>query len=587
MEAARSDNVKAIGAGSLRRGWLRSFTPLAAISCAGALYVLFAGNPLESQEQRLRDLLLRWRSNAGLAPAVDPHVVHLDLTAADLGVAADLTAEYQDAADIIDEASELRATAIVFDVVFGRGAEKTARPILDAIERAKARNCAVVLSEFLRDDAERARSFPFRERMQPAGLINVKSDADGVFRRYALLQRTPEGLEPSLALAAYLAWRGMDWAKDVTAAGSDAVSWQELSADAAALEKRVAGVAPVLLNLRVPWEMRGPAACRHYNRAQLRSLHSENQDAAKEVPPRPNASPLANRVMLVSYADPGIGDAATTPLGLNQPRALLHATALEDLIQQRALRRLPRWGEAAALACLLVFGCAASLCRRPIWALALWLAVAAGVIGSSFLMLLEANTVFGGVSVIVVWTAMIAVELIQRSRAAIRIRDLPGSFPQPPQPGPAVSPQAKRVFISARSVDYRYAREVHEFLGSRGVPSFFSEETLLERGSADYREEIDNALDEADHMVVVASSAANVKSKWVNAEWGFFLNEIRTGRKRGNLVIVAVGSLVSGDLPPGLRYFEKISLDKEGMEKLLKYTGKTSGDAEGDCAPPS
>ena len=561
------------GSGPRFSRWRRiaGCVPGAAIILACAIYTLFAGNPLDSSERRWHDQLMRWRADSGFAPDVDPHVVHLDVTAPDLGTSSDLASEYRNAADIIDEASELHASAIVFDVVFGRGARETAQPILDAMERARSRNCAVVLSEFMRDDGEYARSFPFRERMTPAGLINVNSDADGVFRRYALLQKSPQGLEPSLALAAYIAWRKMDWSRDVSSSGADSVSWEELSADNTSLETRRISTAPMLLNFRVPWETRGSSSCRRYTRAQLRSIYDAKQELAN-----PGASPLADRVIFVSYVGPGIGDAGTTPLATNQPRVLLHISALNDLIQQSALKRLSRSGEAWALATLLVFGVAAQFCKRTRWLMALWLLITISALGLSFALLVHARLFINSAAIVAIWSAIIGAELIQRSRKPAGTSKLPSTVPRrggilaPPDPR-AVSLRTQRVFISARSTDYGHAKQVHEFLTSRGVPSFFSEESLHERGSADFRKEIDKALDEADHMIVVASSAANVGSPWVEAEWGFFLNETRAGKKSGNLIIVGAGLLASGDLPPGLRYYQIIQLNAEGLETLLLY----------------
>ena len=68
------------------------------------------------------------------------------------------------------------------------------------------------------------------------------------------------------------------------------------------------------------------------------------------------------------------------------------------------------------------------------------------------------------------------------------------------------------VFISAKSADYEYAREVFRFLSSRGIAAFLSDVSLPELGSSDYRREIDRALDEAHHMVVVTSSREHVES---------------------------------------------------------------------------
>jgi hypothetical protein len=133
---------------------------------------------------------------------------------------------------------------------------------------------------------------------------------------------------------------------------------------------------------------------------------------------------------------------------------------------------------------------------------------------------------------------------------------------------------APLVFLSARSEDYGYAEEVHRFLTDSGVKAFFSHVSLPELGSSDYRREIDQALDDTQHLVVITSSRENVLSQWVEAEWGFFINEKRSGRKPGNLITLVVGSMEISELPPSLRYYEVITYGPEALEKLLRYVDR-------------
>jgi len=133
------------------------------------------------------------------------------------------------------------------------------------------------------------------------------------------------------------------------------------------------------------------------------------------------------------------------------------------------------------------------------------------------------------------------------------------------------SGEALTVFISAKSADYTFAEQIFTFLRSRGVSTFLSQESLPELGNSDYRKEIDRALDGAAHMVVVTSSVKNVMSTWVEAEWGFFINEKRSGRKTGNLITVVVGDLKPSDLPPSLRYYEAMPFHPGQFEKILRY----------------
>lgn len=127
------------------------------------------------------------------------------------------------------------------------------------------------------------------------------------------------------------------------------------------------------------------------------------------------------------------------------------------------------------------------------------------------------------------------------------------------------------IFISARSTDYQYAEQIYRFLKSKGLPTFFSQESLPEIASSDYRKQIDNALDSAQHMIVVTSSRANVTSSWVEAEWGLFINEKRSGRKLGNLITVVAGDLRPSELPASLRYYEVIPFQLDAFQKILRY----------------
>ena len=49
-------------------------------------------------------------------------------------------------------------------------------------------------------------------------------------------------------------------------------------------------------------------------------------------------------------------------------------------------------------------------------------------------------------------------------------------------------------------------RRVREFLTTRGVSCFFADRSLLKLGRGAYRRVIEEALEAAEHMVVVASS---------------------------------------------------------------------------------
>lgn len=393
--------------------WLRSPWPLLLAICgAAALWTLLAGNPFESLEMRWFGQILRWRYERGAAPPVDPSIVHVDITQADLRKTPTLELEYQNAANIIRQAFALGAKVVAFDVVFVRGNETMADPILKEIERAKAQNKTVILAEaFLPSPEagkeERVRSFPFRERLLPAGLINVHTDSDGVLRRYDYAHASGDGkYEPSLALASYLAWREIAWEGGVTFPKLDVLRWEELSSDFTSVEPRELKLRRVLLNYRSPWTGSGPAAFRHYNVAQLDALYEASRAA--------NAQPLANAMVLGSYYGAGFGDMGTTSIAANQPRVVLHSTALNDLIQKAWLRRTPRWADAAVILALILLGGLATLFRGTLPLLLLWLLGLAICAAVSAISILKMGSVLGLMSAGAVWTVLTLVELGRR-----------------------------------------------------------------------------------------------------------------------------------------------------------------------------
>ncbi|MFL6520365.1 MAG: CHASE2 domain-containing protein [Chthoniobacterales bacterium] len=393
--------------------WLRSPWPLLLVICGvAALWTLLAGDPFEGLEMRWFGQILRWRYERGIAPAVDPSIVHVDITQTDLRKTPTLESEYQSAANIIRQATELGAKVVAFDVVFGRGDQAMADPILKEIQTTKAQSKTVILAEALlpspeNGKEERIRSFPFRERVLPTGLINVRADGDGVLRRYDYVHRSgADKYEPSLALACYLAWRDIVWDGGVTFPKGDLARWEELSSDFTTVEPRELKLDTVLLNYRSPWTGKGAAAFRHYNVAQLDSLYQTSRPS--------NAQPLANAIVLISYYGAGLGDMGTTSIAPNQPRVVLHSTALNDLMQRSWLRRTPRWIDAATIVILLLLGAVATLFRGTISLLFFWVIGIATCAALSAAFIVKAGWVPGLMSAAVVWSLLTLVELGRR-----------------------------------------------------------------------------------------------------------------------------------------------------------------------------
>ena len=456
--------------------WLRLPWPLLLVICGlAAIWTLTAGDPSEALEMRWFGQVLRWRYGQGVAPPPDPSIVHVDITQVDLRKVPTLELEYQNAANIIRQAFELGAKVVAFDVVFGRGNQAMADPILKEIERNKAQNRTVILAEALLPSPEdgkeeRVRSFPFRDRLLPAGLINVQADNDGVLRRYDYVhQAGMDKHEPSLALACYLAWRDIAWDSGVSFPKPDLMRWEELSSDFTTVEPRELELAPVLLNYRGPWTGKGAGAFRHYNVSQLNTLYETSRAN--------NSQPLTNAVVLVSYYGAGLGDMGTTSIAANQPRVVLHSTALNDLMQRAWLRRSPRWIDALALLCLILLGAIASLFRGTLLLLLLWILGLIACAGLSLFFILKTGWVPGLMNAGVVWTLATFVELGRRQShefiQRLKLRSTMSLYFSPhimehvlKNPGSMEPQQAE---ITVLLTDLRNSTPIAEMLGPPGM----------------------------------------------------------------------------------------------------------------------
>jgi len=127
------------------------------------------------------------------------------------------------------------------------------------------------------------------------------------------------------------------------------------------------------------------------------------------------------------------------------------------------------------------------------------------------------------------------------------------------------------VFISRKSADAPFAKKIYDYLTAQGLSVFESNQSLKELGNADYIKSIDEALANTTHMIVVASSEANIKSSWVEAEWLFFLNRKRSGKTSGNLFTVITKDMNLNEVPPSLANYEVIPYNEKNFPIIYNY----------------
>ena len=127
------------------------------------------------------------------------------------------------------------------------------------------------------------------------------------------------------------------------------------------------------------------------------------------------------------------------------------------------------------------------------------------------------------------------------------------------------------VFICHKSEDAEYGRAVYDLLVKADYRVFFS---AAARGSGEFQQAIDKALETSTYMVVVTSSESHVLKPWVQTEWRMFDGMIRErrdgGKKRRSIVPVLCGSMERSSLPMALRRFEMVEFSQDGWgTKLL------------------
>ena len=133
------------------------------------------------------------------------------------------------------------------------------------------------------------------------------------------------------------------------------------------------------------------------------------------------------------------------------------------------------------------------------------------------------------------------------------------------------------VFISFKSSgrnglptpDSTHARVAYQALTAIGLKVFFSEESLAGEGRGNFSRSIEAALESARVLILVASCRENVESRWVEAEWDSFLQDVRSGNKQGEMCILTCGKLRPADLPLFLRRQQMFSVDS--LDKLVKF----------------
>jgi adenylate cyclase len=167
----------------------------------------------------------------------------------------------------------------------------------------------------------------------------------------------------------------------------------------------------------------------------------------------------------------------TTSIAANQPRVVLHSTALNDLIQRAPLRRSPRWIDACAILGLVGLGALATFFRGTVSLLLIWIIGIAACAALSAVSILKTGWVPGLMNAGVVWTGLTLVELGRRQShefiQRLKLRSTMSLYFSPrimeqvlKNPGSMEPQQAE---ITALLTDLRNSTAIAELLGPAGM----------------------------------------------------------------------------------------------------------------------
>ncbi len=139
------------------------------------------------------------------------------------------------------------------------------------------------------------------------------------------------------------------------------------------------------------------------------------------------------------------------------------------------------------------------------------------------------------------------------------------------------------IFISAKrtekdgsiSRDSDIADELYDRLNADGWRVFFSPRSLEEMGIADYKAEIDRALEDVAVLIVVGTSRANLESRWVKYEWDSFLTDYLSDVKPIGCIFSVLDGVDLKDLPRPLRQWQAFRHTPAAMDQLSRFVGRT------------
>ncbi|MEZ4527804.1 MAG: adenylate/guanylate cyclase domain-containing protein [Desulfobacterales bacterium] len=310
----------------------------------------------------------------GPKPAFTPQILYLSFTDESYAYFGKNILDRGDLAEIGNALAELNPLAVAYDLIFARpGNPESDRALRQSFLQLGCAwlpvGCALsetpapfkwekgtayekFRSEFLVQPKETGKGRPyyavrallqhssFMETAKGSGDISVRADMDRVYRHLPLLIKVDDKYLPTLSLAIFLDWAGVDpddlriaWGKSITIpAGSSTAMKSDLIIP---IDEQGRAFVPFVGKMSRDFrEMEAHRFLQFFEDEELRGNLREY---------------IEGNIVLVADVASGVSDMGATPLERNRPLAVLHANMLNALLTGTFYSRWPGWTAGAVL----------------------------------------------------------------------------------------------------------------------------------------------------------------------------------------------------------------------------------------------
>ncbi len=310
----------------------------------------------------------------GPKPAFAPQILYLSFTDESYAYFGKNILDRSDLAELSNALAQLNPLAVAYDLIFARpgnpDADRALRqsflhlgcawlPVGCALSETpasfkweKGPAYEKFRSESLIQPTETGKGRPyhavrallqhssFMGTAKGSGDISVRADMDRVYRHLPLLIKVDEKYLPTLSLAIFLDWAGINpddlriaWGKSITVpAGSSAAMKSDLIIP---IDEQGRAFVPFVGKMSLDFrEMEAHRFLQFFEDEDLRGNLREYMEG---------------NIVLVADVASGVSDMGATPLERNRPLAVLHANMLNALLTGTFYSRWPGWAAGAVL----------------------------------------------------------------------------------------------------------------------------------------------------------------------------------------------------------------------------------------------